>query len=97
MTCTAYQCTGLNIFPHINFRVIIRFRCRMEELCRYRWLCGLRSESAAARLLGLRVRIPPEPYICLSLGMLCAVRKRPLRRADHSSRGVVQSVIVMPR
>ena len=29
------------------------------DTCRTQWLCGLRLRSAAALLLGLRVRIPP--------------------------------------
>jgi len=71
MTCNTYHCMRLNIFPYINLGVIIRFHCRMEELSRSRWPCGLRSESAAARLLGLRVRIPPGPYISVSWSVVC--------------------------
>jgi len=49
---------------------------------------SLRRGSAAARLLGLRVRIPPWERMCL-LRVLCIVRSP--RRADHSSRGYLPS------
>ena len=42
------------------------FRSNKWPFCRYRWPRGLRCRSAAARLLGLRVRIPP--------GMLCVLQ-----------------------
>ena len=35
---------------------------RLEQ-CRFRWPRGLRLGSGAARLLGLRVRIPPRAWI----------------------------------
>ena len=51
---------------------------------------GLRRRSAAARLLRLWVRIPSGGMdVCL----LCVVRWRSLRRADHSSRGVLLTVV----
>jgi hypothetical protein len=58
-----------------------------------RWLHGLRSRSAVVRLLRLRVRIPPK-YGCLSLvsGVCC---QRSLRRADHSSRGVLPNAVCL--
>ena len=34
--------------------------------CRYCWPCCLRRGSAAARLLGLWVRIPPGEWMCVS-------------------------------
>jgi len=52
--------------------------------------CGLRRGSAAAGLLGLRVRIPPGAFMSLSLSLLwvlCVFRKRSLSQADRSSRG----------
>jgi hypothetical protein len=53
---------------------------------------GLRLKSAAARLLRLWVRIPPEAW--MSVCCECwVVRERSLRRADHSSRGVLPTVV----
>ena len=59
------------------------------KICRYQWPRGLRRGSAAARLLRLWVRIPPG----LCCEFLCVVRWRSLWRADHSSRGVVPTVM----
>jgi hypothetical protein len=53
------------------------------------------SDRAAAWLLGSRVRFPLTDG-CLSLVFICSVvlcRQRPLRRADHSSRGVLPCVL----
>ena len=58
--------------------------------CRTQWPRGLRRESAAARLLGLRVRILLGAWIFVSCE--CVIRQRSLRRADHSSR-VIPSVV----
>ena len=57
----------------------------------YRWPCGLRRTSEAAVWLGLPVRIPPWAWI---FSCVCCVsrRWRPLRRADHSFRGVLLGV-----
>ena len=59
------------------------------------WPRGQRRGSAPARLLGLRVRIPPLVG-CLSVEseVLCQA-ERFLRRADHSSRGVLPSVVCL--
>ena len=43
-------------------------------LCRSQWPRGLRRTSAAARLLGLWVRIPPEGMDVCLLWVLCGVR-----------------------
>jgi hypothetical protein len=73
--------------------------CTPRQRCRSRLPHGLRCGSAAARLLGLRVRIPPG----VGMALFCeSCRWRPLRRADYSSRGVLLSavclsVIVKPR
>ena len=90
MTCITYQCMRLNIFTYINLRAIILFHCCMKKLNRSRWPCGIRSESAAARLLGLRVRIPQGPYIFLSLEC-CVLSGRglcvgPITRPEESCR-----------
>jgi len=65
-------------------------------LGRSQWPHGLRRGSAAASLLGLRVRVSPGAwmFVCL-LWLLCVVRQRSLPRAvQPSSRGVLASVCV---
>ena len=57
-----------------------------------RWLRGLTCWSVAARFLWLRVRIPPGSWISVSCDC-CVLLGRGLRRADHSSRGVLPSVV----
>jgi hypothetical protein len=37
-----------------------------HRYCRYQWPFGLRRGSAAARLLGLLVRIPPKAWFSVS-------------------------------
>jgi len=67
------------------------------------WLHGLMRGSVAARLLGLRVRIPLWLRICLSIVIaVCCQVEVSVRRADHSFRGVPPTVgclseIVKPR
>ena len=62
-------------------------------LSRFQYPCGLRRSSAAARLLRSWVRIPPRDMdICL-LRVMCVVMYRSLRREDHSSRGVLPTVV----
>ena len=65
------------------------------------WPRGLRRGSEAARLLGLWVLIPPRAWM-FNTCECCVVKYGSLRRADHSSRGVLPtvvclSVIVNPR
>jgi hypothetical protein len=56
------------------------------------WLSGLRRGSAANRLLGLQVRIPPARW--MSVVKCCVVSGRVfLRRADPLSRGVLPTVV----
>jgi hypothetical protein len=50
--------------------------------------------TAAVRLLGLRVRIPPRASMCL-LWVLCLVRYMSLWQADFSSIGVLPSVVCL--
>jgi hypothetical protein len=64
-----------------------------NSVCRSRWPQGLRRGCAAARLLGLWVLIPPGGVDACLLHVLC-VRWRSLRRADHSSRGIIPTVCV---
>jgi hypothetical protein len=54
--------------------------------------CGLRRRSAAAWLLGTRVRIPLGAWMFVSCVVLC--RYIPLRRADHSSRSPTVCLIL---
>ena len=51
------------------------------------WQSGLRPKSAAAGLLELWVRIPPGARMAVSCEFCLS-----LRRADHSSRGILPSV-----
>ena len=54
---------------------------------------GLKRGSAVASLLGLWFRIP-SGHGCL-LRLLCTLRYRSLRQADHSSREVLPSVVCL--
>ena len=58
-----------------------------------KWPRGLRRRSAAALLLVLWVRIPQGCMDVSLLWVLCVVRYRSLRRADHSSRGAPPTVV----
>jgi len=53
----------------------------------------LRRGSAAARLLRLWVRFPLVGMDVFLLWVLCVVRWTSLRRADHSSKGVLPTVV----
>jgi len=52
------------------------------------------QRAPLCRLLGLRVRIPSEAWVCL-FWMLWGVRYRCLRRPDNPSRGVLPSVVCL--
>ena len=56
---------------------------------RSQWPRSLRRRLAAARLLKLWVRIPPG----LWMFVVSVVMYRSLRRADHSSRGVLPTAV----
>ena len=59
------------------------------------WQHGIRRGSAAARFLGLRVRIPPATWMSLCCDC-CVLPGRGLCvGADHSSRGVLPSVVCL--
>ena len=62
-----------------------------------RWPHGLRHSSAAARLLRLRVRIPPGAWTSFVSPRLSVVSvvccQKSLRQADHSSRGVLPALV----
>jgi hypothetical protein len=61
---------------------------------RSRWPRGLRRRSAAERLLGSWVRIPPVAWMFV-LYSVCVVRYKSLWRADPSSRGVLPTVVCL--
>ena len=56
--------------------------------CRSQWPCGL-SRRSPAEIMGSNPTGAMD--VCLLL-VLCVVRSRSLRRADHSSRGVLPTV-----
>jgi hypothetical protein len=61
-------------------------------LSRFQWPRGLRRRSAAPRLLRLLVRIPPG-YGCLSVVSVVCCHLEVSGRANHSSRGVLLTVV----
>jgi len=55
---------GVVCYLHIDLSLYL---CRPIFIhSRSRWPCGLRRGSAAPCLLGLRVRIPTEQWLCIS-------------------------------
>jgi hypothetical protein len=54
-----------------------------------------RHGSAAFRLLGLWVRIPPGSWMALSFGCCVLSGRDLLRQADHSSRGVLTNMVCL--
>ena len=70
----------------------LRRRIRQEQrtYSRSRWSRILIRGSAAARLLGLRVRISVSGYYTLVCVVCC---QRSLRRVDHSPRGILRSLV----
>jgi hypothetical protein len=91
---------ALYVSPVTSWSCVLR-KTLLTEITKFRYLSTklrLRRKTAAARLLGLRVRIPPGAWMSVSYEccVLC------VGRADHSSRGdlprvVCLSVIVKPR
>jgi hypothetical protein len=63
-------------------------------LCRSQWPHRLRCGSTAARLLGLRVRILTGAWMSVSCVYVRSGRGL-LRRPDHSSKGVLLSVVCL--
>ena len=71
-----------------------KFRTLNDRLSRPQRPRGLWRGSAAAHLLGQRVRIPPGAHWCLFIvSVVCC--QSSMRRADHSSRGVLPSVVCL--
>ena len=62
---------------------------------RSKWPHGLRRRCASARVLGLRVRIPPKVMVVCLVWLLCVVTYKSLRWADHSYGGVLPSVVCL--
>ena len=58
---------SISFFPPTTHRPISTlYNCRYTLNCRSQWPRDLRRRSAAARLLGLRVRIPPGAWMSVS-------------------------------
>jgi hypothetical protein len=70
---------GVPLQWYIDFTLPVSIKCRSH------WPRGLRHGSAAARLLGLRVRIPPEAWMPV-----------PCEWYVFSSRGVCDGLITRP-
>jgi len=68
-------------------QIILYFRIHSRRWSQ--WPRGLKRGSAAASLLRLWVRIPPGA--CMFVSCECCVLS--LQRADHSSRGVLPTVV----
>ena len=86
-----FFCSVARVLP---FYLAMHWNCfstqgGITERCRCQWLRGLRRGSAATRLPGLQVRIPPAVRMSVVSVVCCG---RSLRRADHSSKGVLQTV-----
>jgi len=58
----------------------------------YNILRGKSCKARGNRLLGSNPVADMDVYL---LGVLCVVRYRSLRRADHSSRGILPSVVCL--
>jgi hypothetical protein len=74
------------LYYHHSYHYFIHY----YKVCRSRWPRGLRRGSAAARLLGLRVRNPPVAGMsvfseCCLLSSRC-LRVGPISRAEESYR-----------
>jgi len=84
---TFLLCTSVQWLPVLRKTLLTetsKFRYQSTKL-------RLRRKTAAARLLGLWVRIPPGAWISVSCEccVLC------VRRVDHSSRGILPSVVCL--
>ena len=63
---------------------------KCKETRQSQWPLGVRRRSAAVRLVRLWVRILPRVWMFV----LCFARYGSLRRADHSARGVLPTVVI---
>jgi hypothetical protein len=72
-----------------------KFNHIYAEFCRTERPRGLRSWVCGRSLIGIVSSNPAEGmYVCL-VWVLCVIKYRTLRQADHSSRGVVRSVVCL--
>ena len=71
--------------PHV-------FTGSIQLFCRSQWPRGLRRRSAVARLLGFGFESHRKHGNLSVVSVVCVVRKRSLRRTDHSSREVLPIV-----
>ena len=97
MTVTA-QRHSASLIPNCYALLLIYLShhlCRFTT-CQTRRLCGLRRRSAAIWLLGPRVLIPLRAWMFVSCFCCVSCRLLPLRRADHSFRGVLLGACVYP-
>jgi len=81
---------GLTVLFGLRWSIVRYGRSTIKN-CLSPWLFGLRRRSTAARLLRLWVRIPPGAGMFGSV--LFVFRQRSMRLADHSSRGVLTTVV----
>jgi hypothetical protein len=76
----------------LPYLLLVLFYFNASAARRSQWPRGLRRGSTAECFLGSWARIPPGAWMCL-LRELYVVRYRSVCRADHSSRGVLLSVV----
>jgi hypothetical protein len=62
----AQYARAINVVTHKNPSSKFSNFCSCESFGHSRWLRGLRRGSTAARLLGLRIRIPPAAWMSVS-------------------------------
>ena len=103
MACSMWHFTPYSLFYNVavvsieghrkcvDNRVMITSDILYRLSCHSRshWSRGLRRRSADARLLRLWVRISPGTWTFV----VSVVRYRSLRRDDHSSRGILPTVV----
>ena len=88
-----YRISWNRIYRNKIQRDLVEFYSYISDFSRSQWPRGLRRRSAAARLLGLWVRFPLGAYLSVRCDCCFVVKHRSLRRADHSSRGVLSTLV----
>jgi hypothetical protein len=87
--CSPFVC------PAVTFHLINQYLCSFPcTNSRSQWPRGLRRRSAGARLLRLRVRIPPMAWMFVCCECCVLSGRGLLSPADHSPRGVLPIVVV---
>jgi hypothetical protein len=76
--CRVFTCWTLIRWCHMCHLIDWGYCCTLlytavNICCRSQWPCGLRRGSTAARLLGLRVRIPPTAWMSVVSVVCCQV------------------------